>query len=745
MGEAGYETMGTNKSKTVAVGLVALLLVAGVGAAIVYFIGHDNEDPMVAAARARMASMPAPAGGAPTAGRQPSAYTGAALKGVVRMPDGKPVAGADIIVQSQLRRAVMPLSGEVAGSAKAQSGADGHFEVVPTEPPGAIIVRSPQGIAYTSANLLSVSEDVVLRPWGRIDGTARVGSRPASGAQVELIMTQGDPRSAPYGVTMQRTLLTADQSGHFSLDQVPPGRVRIGVRPPGQVRPQRYQELDVHSGATTTIEMGGNGRPVIGRLVPDVESTTRQLTLVGSVANPFRGGDLSKMSQVERLQAQREMTSSPEYRAWLDARRSAFNVMVDNQGAFRIDDVPAGKYTLQATYFYYDRQVRAGPIVPERVASVEKEITVAEASSAQSDQPFDLGDIQLLVVSHLAVGKPVPELNCVDSTGKPVKLSDFRGKYLLFSLTDGENARDWGNTVRAAPIFDRFGKDPQLAMLVIHTGDNFDAAKKDADESQVHWPMVHLQKSSEPLPEQYRNANLKMFLLDPEGNLLTRGGDPLGTYGTLESALAKNTAAPRSDINITVEQVSSAVAMTSGGYDKVPPPSATDAATNAIFTSVDGTPVQPENAIDRLHDGLIQTEADQPRHSFYYETATLEGRLKIELPRTMPIASINTYSWHKSDRGPQVYELFGSDGSSPRFNASPTIGIDPTQCGWVHIASVDTRPKSGPIGGRYAVSVSHRSGTVGNFRYLLFEMFPTETRDPYGHTLYGEIDVIERK
>jgi hypothetical protein len=98
---------------------------------------------------------------------------------------------------------------------------------------------------------------------------------------------------------------------------------------------------------------------------------------------------------------------------------------------------PNFRATLQATYMSFDREpgvARQG--FPERVASVEKEITVAEASGGQSDQPLDLGEIQLQVVSHLALGEPVPELNCIDSAGKPVTLADFRGKYLLFTLVD---------------------------------------------------------------------------------------------------------------------------------------------------------------------------------------------------------------------------------------------------------------------------------------------------------------------
>ena len=553
--------MGTNNVKAVVLGVVALLLVGGAGIAIGYFIGRNSEDPTVATAKAQLASaMPTRPGGMSPAMRPPFppfAYSGPPIKGVVKTPDGKPVAGADIIFQTRLRRVVLSLSGQTVGPATAQTGTDGHFEVTPTEQPGAILIRSPQGIAFTSANQLTKSEDVVLQPWGRIDGTVRMDSRPASGAQAELTMTTGDPRGGAASMIMQRSLVTADQAGHFSLDQVPPGKVRIGVTLPGQTRPQRLHELDVSSGTTASIEIGGKGRPVVGRLVPAVESTSRDLALIPSVANPLRGRDLSRMSAAERQKVQQEITNSPEYLAWQDANRNALRVTVDRDGKFRVEDVPAGKYTLHATYMDSDREPgMARPGLPERVASVEKEITVAEASAGQGDQPLDLGDIQLQIVSHLALGEPVPELNCVDSDGKPVKLADFRGKYLLFTLIDDEDGRGWMATAQAGRVFLRFGRDPHLAMLTIHIGNDLAAAKARAAASRVRWPMVQFQKSASDLPELYRNEPEKIFLLDAEGNLMRRGGDPLSIYRMIEGLLSTSTTHPFSGAIPGGEQVS---------------------------------------------------------------------------------------------------------------------------------------------------------------------------------------------
>jgi len=77
-----------------------------------------------------------------------------------------------------------------------------------------------------------------------------------------------------------------------------------------------------------------------------------------------------------------------------------------------------------------------------------------------------------------------------------------------------------------------------------------------------------------------------------------------------------------------------------------------------------------------------------------------------------------------------VYNLFASDGTDPKFDAAPNAKTDPATCGWKLITTVDTRPAQGEVGGQYGVSVADASGSLGKFRYLLFDTVPTESDDP---------------
>ena len=176
----------------------------------------------------------------------------------------------------------------------------------------------------------------------------------------------------------------------------------------------------------------------------------------------------------------------------------------------------------------------------------------------------------------------------------------------------------------------------------------------------------------------------------------------------------------------------------------VSPASSKDAATNATFAVIDGRRDGNGGELEKLHDGKVPTQADQPSENFFFAAGTPGGRIVVDLGRPTAIDQINTYSWHPSIRGPQVFQLYGSDGKSEGFIHDPKQGTAPDKSGWKLVTGVDTRPtdNEGVIGGQYAVSLFDSNGSIGTYRYLLFDIFPTDSQDPFGNTFYSEIDIV---
>jgi hypothetical protein len=208
------------------------------------------------------------------------------------------------------------------------------------------------------------------------------------------------------------------------------------------------------------------------------------------------------------------------------------------------------------------------------------------------------------------------------------------------------------------------------------------------------------------------------------------------------SGLLLATAVSRAEVKVLVDHNDNEHTSAAFKFKQVPSPSATDAATKARFSIVDGQKDDNGGDLDKLHDGKLPTEQDQPAENFFFDAGTEGGRLLVDLGAITAVKQINTYSWHPSNRGPQVYKLYASDGKAEGFKDRPKCAIDPEKCGWKRLTTVDTRPKSGETGGQYGVSIFDPEGSLGSFQYLLFDVSRTEDTDDFGNTFFSEIDVV---
>ena len=199
--------------------------------------------------------------------------------------------------------------------------------------------------------------------------------------------------------------------------------------------------------------------------------------------------------------------------------------------------------------------------------------------------------------------------------------------------------------------------------------------------------------------------------------------------------------AARAEVQVIVDRNDGASASPAFKFKNVPSPLTNDAAAKATFTIVDGENDGNGGNIRRLNDGRLPEEDDQPGQNFFFAQGSDGGRLGVDMGSAIEIKQVNTYSWHAASRAPQVYKLYAADGTAAGWNAAPKKGADPATCGWKLLAAVDTRPKTGEMGGQYGVSIADAAGAIGTYRYLLFDINHTEDKDPFGNTFFSEIDV----
>src|SRR5215213_6256567 len=177
-------------------------------------------------------------------------------------------------------------------------------------------------------------------------------------------------------------------------------------------------------------------------------------------------------------------------------------------------------------------------------------------------------------------------------------------------------------------------------------------------------------------------------------------------------------------------------------FKSIASPVKDDAAASAKLILIDGELDAGGSDLSALTDGRLPTDEDEPAANVFFRAGSSGGRFRMDFADSIEIARVNTYSWHPSTRGPQLYKLYAADGSDAKFDQAPKRGVDPASCGWKLIALVNTLPEQGEEGGQYAASVSDASGSLGKYRHLLFDCYVTELHDNWGNTFYSEIDVI---
>lgn len=119
-----------------------------------------------------------------------------------------------------------------------------------------------------------------------------------------------------------------------------------------------------------------------------------------------------------------------------------------------------------------------------------------------------------------------------------------------------------------------------------------------------------------------------------------------------------------------------------------------------------------DGRLPRLNDGQAAENDDDTRRCVWYDN---EGRFFVDLQRSVPIARVNTYSWHRSNRAPQHFSLWASNAEQ----MPPAAISQGRSASWTLLAVVDTR-KLGD-GGVHGTAVQAADGRVlGPYRHLLW-------------------------
>jgi len=136
---------------------------------------------------------------------------------------------------------------------------------------------------------------------------------------------------------------------------------------------------------------------------------------------------------------------------------------------------------------------------------------------------------QVLELSARGLGKPAPEIVGVDLEGKPMKLSDFRGKVVLLSFWETSCGPCLKFAPRERALLERFGPK-SFTIVGIDSDEDPQLGQKTAQEHGMTWPCFRDNLGpGRAITKDWHNIGFPMlYVIDQQGIIRRRWlGAPL--------------------------------------------------------------------------------------------------------------------------------------------------------------------------------------------------------------------------
>jgi peroxiredoxin len=421
---------------------------------------------------------------------------------------------------------------------------NGKFSFQNIRDPWVLVARTPEGFAQvTNDDFKKNNGQVMLQPWGKVEGKLLVGTTPQPKEKVNLQRIGSRDDWVAMRVLHNLQVLT-DKDGTFAFNAVAPGDAWLDwEKKQRPMRIVRHTLVEVEAGKTVTMNLGGKGRPVIGKAasVP-VNSPDDKLKWVTfgnqSVDGTYHNVEGTRIPQADKWKQMtneqqvtwmKEWEKTPAGRKYRGLRWSE-DFDIEPDGTFRLDDVVPG------TYFVSLRMFRNENGFGEDLVDCSREFTVPPlpAGTERSDEPLDLGTIETTLIPRTRVGKIAPNFQATTLDGKKISLADYKGKFVVIKWW-----WNWSEMDTEVPAlkkaYEAMAKENNWVLISISFDDKVDIAKKRVSDYNLPGINVHIGNYMKDFPKEYMGSPSTICIVGPEGKVLARNVQPV----TIDREVAK--------------------------------------------------------------------------------------------------------------------------------------------------------------------------------------------------------------
>jgi sugar lactone lactonase YvrE/peroxiredoxin/uncharacterized GH25 family protein len=471
-------------------------------------------------------------------------FRGTGPGGIVKLPDGSPAVGAEVILCTKSQNAYIQ-NGRIAqreDSVVVGTDSEGRFSLPPQDERYLLAALHDKGCAEVTAEQFEKSSSITLQPWGRLEGTLRIGAKPGVNESVVLSYFYDRPYDPNEPTVSYSCHATTDGNGYFVFERLKEGRCEVGptikISYPNGSWTEKYTvgvQVKIKASETATVSIGGRGQPVVGKVTAPSDCNQ---PIDWLYAEAFIR---TKMPEYPYPDNYDEMTIE-ERRAWFEQWKDSnegkmfmethpkehkefrsYGVKFENDGSFRVEDVPEGKYDLSIIIYEPPAARQCG--FGDLIGSTGHIFEVASMPGGRSDEPFDIGTLQLKIYKRLKVGDVAPafEVNSLD--GGKIRLADYRGKLVLLNFW----AIWCGPCIAEVPhlkeVFDEYGKDERFVMIGLSCDRDPNAAKKGTAGKQMDWYQAFAgDMSRSDVIKDYGVQGIPVtFLIGLDGKIIAKG------------------------------------------------------------------------------------------------------------------------------------------------------------------------------------------------------------------------------